>query len=163
MAAAMLRAAVERGEPFTAELAAAKALAADPAALAPLEAFAASDILDAVRRDASTRIVKEAARLWGYTMELSWLHNPQPDQDLVRVFIRPDGGPPLVEARFVGFRAEVPVGEPLGGDTVLEAVVAYMGRPPTSVTAPDPTVSRRLVRELGLTSIGPGLTYPGRI
>ena len=44
MAAAMLRAAVERGEPFTAELAAAKALAADPAALAPLERFAASGV-----------------------------------------------------------------------------------------------------------------------
>jgi hypothetical protein len=44
VAAAMLRAAVERGEPFTAELAAAKALTADPAALAPLEPFAASGL-----------------------------------------------------------------------------------------------------------------------
>src|SRR5207244_10326363 len=38
--AAGLRAAVERGEPFAAELAAAKSLAADPAALAPREPFA---------------------------------------------------------------------------------------------------------------------------
>ena len=42
--AAALRAAVERGEPFAAELAAAKSLAADPAALAPLEHFATSGV-----------------------------------------------------------------------------------------------------------------------
>jgi hypothetical protein len=39
-----LRAAVERGEPFAAQLAAAKALAADPKALAPLEPFAAAGV-----------------------------------------------------------------------------------------------------------------------
>ena len=40
--ATVLRAAVERGDPFTSELAAAQALAADRMALAPLHAFAAS-------------------------------------------------------------------------------------------------------------------------
>jgi hypothetical protein len=42
--AAMLRAAVERGEPFAAELAAAKSLAAEPAVLTPLEPFATSGV-----------------------------------------------------------------------------------------------------------------------
>lgn len=42
--AGTLRAAVERGEPFAAELAALKPLAADKAALAPLEPFAASGV-----------------------------------------------------------------------------------------------------------------------
>lgn len=48
-----LRAAVERGVPFTTELAAAKALGADGAALAPLEAFAAAGVpgADALARD----------------------------------------------------------------------------------------------------------------
>lgn len=40
--ATVLRAAIERGDPFTSELAAAQALAANPTALAPLQAFAAS-------------------------------------------------------------------------------------------------------------------------
>jgi hypothetical protein len=44
LVAATLRAAVERGAPFAPELAAAKALAADAAALAPLEAFAAAGV-----------------------------------------------------------------------------------------------------------------------
>jgi hypothetical protein len=44
VAAGALRAAVERGVPFTAELAAAKALGADAAALAPLEGFAAAGV-----------------------------------------------------------------------------------------------------------------------
>lgn len=44
LAAAALRTAVERNEPFSAELAIAKPLAADAAALAPLEPFAASGV-----------------------------------------------------------------------------------------------------------------------
>jgi hypothetical protein len=43
-AANALKAAVERGEPFASELAAVKALGADPAKLAPLEPFAASGV-----------------------------------------------------------------------------------------------------------------------
>jgi hypothetical protein len=51
--AGALRAAVERGAPFTAELAAAKALGADAAALAPLESFAATGVpgSEALARD----------------------------------------------------------------------------------------------------------------
>jgi hypothetical protein len=51
--AGALRAAVERGAPFTAELAAAKALGADAAALAPLETFAAAGVpnTEALARD----------------------------------------------------------------------------------------------------------------
>jgi hypothetical protein len=44
VSAQALRAAVERGDPFSAELAAVKPLAADPQALAPLEPFAASGV-----------------------------------------------------------------------------------------------------------------------
>jgi hypothetical protein len=51
--AGALRAAVERGTPFTGELAAAKALGADAAVLAPLDAFAAAGVpgSDALARD----------------------------------------------------------------------------------------------------------------
>jgi hypothetical protein len=51
--AGALRAAVERGTPFTGELAAAKALGADAAALAPLETFAAAGVpgSEALARD----------------------------------------------------------------------------------------------------------------
>jgi hypothetical protein len=53
LAAAALDAAVDRGAPFAAELAAAKALGADPKALAPLEPFAASGVpsADALGRE----------------------------------------------------------------------------------------------------------------
>jgi hypothetical protein len=44
VAAQALRAAVERGDPFAAELAAAKAAASDPQALAPLEPFSATGL-----------------------------------------------------------------------------------------------------------------------
>jgi hypothetical protein len=47
VAANALRTAVERGEPFAAELAAAKPLASDPSVLAPLEPFAASGVIQA--------------------------------------------------------------------------------------------------------------------
>jgi hypothetical protein len=51
--AGALRAAVERGTPYTAELGAAKALGADASALAPLEPFAAAGVpsADALARD----------------------------------------------------------------------------------------------------------------
>jgi hypothetical protein len=48
VAAALLNAAVERGTPFTAELATVKSLAADPKLLAPLEPFAAAGVPSAV-------------------------------------------------------------------------------------------------------------------
>jgi hypothetical protein len=53
LAARALATAVERGQPFAAELAAAKALGADPKALAPLEPFAASGVpsADALGRE----------------------------------------------------------------------------------------------------------------
>jgi hypothetical protein len=56
VAAGALRAAVERGTPFTAELAAAKALGAEATALAPLEAFASAGVpsADALARDFDT-------------------------------------------------------------------------------------------------------------
>jgi hypothetical protein len=44
IAAAVLRNTIERGEPYAAELAAVKALGADPATLAPLESFAATGL-----------------------------------------------------------------------------------------------------------------------
>src|SRR5260370_10910730 len=44
VAATALNVAVERGEPFTAELAAVRSLAADPNLVAPLEPFAASGV-----------------------------------------------------------------------------------------------------------------------
>jgi hypothetical protein len=66
VAAQALRTAVERGDPFAAELSAAKALAADPNTLAPLEPFAASGLPSAAvlaRRlsDIAPAILKNAA------------------------------------------------------------------------------------------------------
>src|SRR5205823_1979873 len=55
--AAMLRAAIERGEPFGSELRAAQVLADDPAVLAPLEGFATSGV------PAAATLARELARL----------------------------------------------------------------------------------------------------
>src|SRR5207237_691368 len=50
VAAAILRSAVERGDPFTAELKVAQGLAAEPPMLAPLEEFAGSGMPSAAAR-----------------------------------------------------------------------------------------------------------------
>jgi hypothetical protein len=77
-------------------------------------------------------IVVSAAREWGYSVEASWLHRPNRDNQ-VQFVVEPDGTRPLLTGRFQGFE----VGFDLEGTDVLGAVERVVGSPPTKVSVFD--------------------------
>lgn len=110
VAAANLRAAVERGDGYAAELAAAKALGAPAQALAPLESFAASGLPSpaALARELSA-LTPDMTRLAGAVATtgegVSFLDKLAANAEkLVR--IRPADAPPGDEPRAIMLRAE---------------------------------------------------------
>jgi GT2 family glycosyltransferase len=92
-------------------------------------AFLSSDILPTLIKDGTTRILRDACRLWGYRLELTSLPS-QPERDSApRIAVNPRAGGPRIEATFRGFRVAVP----LKGDDVVASVKDFAGGPPLQV------------------------------
>lgn len=97
-----------------------------------VEAFVGSDVLSVAHRNATRRIVTDAARTWGYRLNLGWLA-PQTDRfgSQVHVTIDVTGARPEVHAAFAGFEARFPVDLADPGASLLE----IFGTPPTHIGA----------------------------
>jgi hypothetical protein len=130
--ALVLRTAVERGDPFTTELAAVKPLAADPAQLAALEPFAASGV------PRGTALARELSQLAGPMLNAAGAPTresglfdrlQQGAEKLVR--IRPINEAPGDDPATVISRAEV---KAANGD--LAGALADLSRLPDAVRAP---------------------------
>ena len=130
--ALVLRTAVERGDPFTTELAAVKPLAADPAQLAALEPFAASGV------PRGTALARELSQLAGPMLNAAGAPTresglfdrlQQGAEKLVR--IRPINETPGDDPATVISRAEV---KAANGD--LAGALADLSRLPDAVRAP---------------------------
>jgi hypothetical protein len=146
LAAATLNSAVERGEAFAAELAAAKALGADPKALAPLEPFAASGVpsADALGRELaalvpSLRPAAPAAPREGFLQRLQ-----VNAEKLVRV--NPAAEVAGDDASAVVSRVEARAAQ---GD--LSAALAELGKlPPAARAAAEPWIKKAQARTAAL-------------
>ena len=141
--AAALRDAVARGEPFTAELAAAKPLARDPAELAPLEPFAATGVPSAaaLARDLSALVPTLLKRTQPPARERGVLEALQASAErLVRV--RRIEEPPGDDAGAIVARIEAQAAR---GD--VDAAAAELAKLPPDLRAPaDPWVKQAQTR-----------------
>lgn len=125
-------------------------------------AFEASDIRDTLWRNASRKIMRAAASEWGYTIELTWLPQGARGDDIVRVYVSPDGHPPLLEAAFKGFRASIP----LEGRSAGAAIREFFGTDPQSIESRSTgSVARSVLAEFGAsdTDVRQTLSYPERV
>ncbi|MFL6974567.1 MAG: COG4223 family protein [Xanthobacteraceae bacterium] len=141
--AAALRDAVARGEPFAAELAAAKPLARDPAELAPLEPFAATGVPSAaaLARDLSALVPTLLKRTQPPAREGGVLEALQASAErLVR--IRRIDEPPGDDAGAIVARIEAQAAR---GD--VDAAAAELAKLPPDLRAPaDPWVKQAQAR-----------------
>ena len=71
-----------------------------------VEAFLQSSILPTLHRSAIRRIMRDAARAFGWTLHVTWLADPPGDDLLVRAIVDPTAEKP-VRLAFRGFRLEL--------------------------------------------------------
>ncbi len=127
-----------------------------------LTAYLASDIPDTASRHARARIIREAARRWGYGIDVSWLRRTRGDGRMVRCLVEPHGRRPLITAEYLGFHLDI---HPLGEDPGT-AIRSFLGCDPRHVNLYDPgPVGRTLVsafegRDSVITEV---VGYPARV
>jgi hypothetical protein len=133
LVATALRSAVERGEPFAPELAAAKPLVSDPAPLAPLEPYAASGV------PRSAALARELSALTAQMLDVAGAAAPREGGFIDRlqanagrlVRVRPVNEAPGDDPAALVVRAE---GKAAQGD--IAAAIAELARLPEPLRAP---------------------------
>ncbi len=147
--AAVLTAAVERGRPFTGELKAAQSQAADPAALAPLESFAATGVpnQNALVRELTTLEPALLRAAGAGAAEGGFLEKLQANAERM-VRIRPIEEVPGDDPAAVIARIQV---KAVHGD--LPGALAEFGNLPANVRAPaQPWIARAQARAAALAA-----------
>lgn len=89
--------------------------------------FLKSGMMQQAHHDAVERIVKDAGKSFGYTVEVGWLRRESKDEMDVRVQVVPEGQRPVVEIEFRGFRHELPL---MDGSDVSAEIRRFFGRDP---------------------------------
>lgn len=110
---------------------------------------------------ATQKILADAARRWGYTIEATWLRRRAATRK-VQFSVAPGGASAQVVGRFAGFSVALPVGA--GG--VLQTVIDLVGAPPSEVTVFDRgAIADELVREAADrgVSVTAAPMYPERV
>jgi hypothetical protein len=132
-----------------------------PLFLTQLNAYLASDIPDTASRHARARIIREAARRWGFGIVVSWLRRTAAEGRMVRCLVQPHGRRPLITAEFQGFEIDI---EPLGEDPGT-AIRTFLGCEPRHVNLYDHgPVARGLAREFESGSaVNEVVGYPTRV
>jgi GT2 family glycosyltransferase len=111
-----------------------------------VHAFLASELLPTARRNASRRIIADAARQFGWELDLSWLRPVTGNQHGVRCSCEPSGRQPMVRASFRGFECEVPIEE----TDIPGSLLSFFGSEPSFIgVAERGDVSDRLFAEWG--------------
>ncbi len=141
LAATALNAAVERGEPFAPELATARALAADPKVLAPLEPFAASGVPSAATLARELAQLAPSLRPAAPAPREGFLQRLQRNAEkLVRV--NPVEEPAGNESSAIMGRVEIKAGQ---GD-LAGALAELMKLPPAERAAAEPWIKKAQAR-----------------
>jgi hypothetical protein len=132
LAATALETAVERGDPFTAELAAAKAFATDPTPLAPLEPFATSGVPSAaaLSRDLSLLVPALAQGAGSPQREGGYLQRLQANAEKI-VRIRPTDDIPGDDPAAIVARVEL-----RAGALDIDGALAELAKLPAQLRAP---------------------------
>jgi hypothetical protein len=128
-----------------------------------VDAFLSSDLLDTAWRAAARAVVVEAARQWGYILEVSWLHRPHlHEEQLVRVSVQPDGRAPLVTMDFLGF--QLTLNSSLA--ELDQPIIDLLGKDPVSLNVRDAGPLARALQQrlagLGVDVVH-GANYPTRV
>jgi GT2 family glycosyltransferase len=111
-----------------------------------IDAFLSSDLLPTAIRDGSRRIVADAARQFGWQLDLSWLAPSSADPFRVVCSVDPSG-PSRARAVFRGFTCDVPIRD---DESVPAALVRFFGGEPTRVGIKERGVlASRLFAEFG--------------
>jgi GT2 family glycosyltransferase len=125
-------------------------------------AYLASDIPDTASRFARARIIRTAARRWGYGIDVAWLRRTRGDGRMVRCLVEPHGRRPLITAECMGFHIDIdPLGAPPGA-----AIRTFLGCDPRHINLYDPgPVAQLLVRDFeGSGSVvNEVVGYPARV
>ncbi len=100
-----------------------------------VEAFMRSEILDTLRSDAHRKLLNDAARQWGYHVELDWAPEPARTPRVMVTLGRSPDGRVAPTARFHGFVHRIPVHD----DDLSGSIVHFFGRNPTTVHSVGPT------------------------
>ncbi len=74
-----------------------------------IHAFLESGDLETTRRMATSRILGDAARQFGYTVHLGWIDRVPSETDMVRCIVDAAAEGPVVTARYRGFHGPVPL------------------------------------------------------
>ena len=128
-----------------------------------VDAFIRSEILDVLHADARRKLLVDAAREWGYDVELGW--SPEPSAELGRITVSWEDdarsrATPV--ARFIGFAQRIPIAD---GD-VTTSIVDYFGRKPAAVRVLGPDQPLHDLTE-AFSSLGSGVVheigYPARV
>jgi GT2 family glycosyltransferase len=101
-----------------------------PAYRSDIEAFLQSRGLDELQRRAEACVVREAARSLGYSLEVTGLVRPRPDDGLVRFVVPPDGDGLVAVGNYLGATTCVH----LNGQGVIAGLGNLLGTRPRSVT-----------------------------
>jgi hypothetical protein len=127
-----------------------------------LTAYLASDIPDTASGHARTRIIRDAARRWGYGIDVSWMRRSRVEGRMVRCLVQPHGRRPPITAEFEGFKIDVgPLGEDPG-----TAIRTFFGCDPRHVNLYDPgPLARSLARDFAgtETTVNEVVGYPARV
>ncbi len=125
-----------------------------------VEGFAASDILPTLWRNGTRRIIRDAARAFGYTLHVTWLGARPMDDNAVRCVVEPNGPSPLIEARFRGFRVPIILDDRGPG----ESIRAELGGDPKNINVFDRgSVRDEVIATFGLRAIDDIRSYPERV
>jgi GT2 family glycosyltransferase len=123
--------------------------------------FMGSDLMAWASAHACRALVCDAAREHGYVLQLSWMGEPAPSGDTVRVVVDPRGHAPLLELTYLGFGWRVGLEE----RPLLATLRELLGGDPTRVVVSE---SSRRARALASDLAEEGIplqwmSYPQRV
>lgn len=123
-------------------------------------AFQSSHLLPKAHKDAIGRIIQDAGRQYGYSVEVGWLPLATRDADYVRVHVTPEGLGPEIEVQFRGFRSVLNV----NGFDVAAELRNYFAREPIQVNMLDRGgVSLKVAKGFDPQSLQFVRNYPAKV
>jgi hypothetical protein len=125
-----------------------------------VDAFLSSHLLPKAQEDAINRIMYDAGRQYGYSVEVGWLPRVTQDEYYVRVHITPEADSATVRLHFRGFRSELECPGINAGSWLRQ----YFGRDPIHVNMLDRGgIADRLRAAFNPSIVSEVRNYPSQI
>jgi GT2 family glycosyltransferase len=125
-----------------------------------VQAFESSDILPTAHRNGQRRIIRDAARQFGWTLNVGWLAPESDDGSHVLVRVEPtSGGAHRAHAEFLGFDARFD----LDPDAPVASLLEHFGGEPVSVGVSDRGDLTSLFTSALAGEVDDRYSYPSRV